>query len=293
MNLYSTSSIAKSIAQEIESILYGVGLLFRVFYRSKQNKSVADKISRNPGKYSKGKKLIQDVIGIRIALYFPDDVDLVVTLLKSHFNNIEIVKDAPDVFSFGPSRLNMVFSIPTEYDTSLSNYYNTDCIDNTFEVQVRTILSEGWHEVEHDLRYKCKNDWESFDNLSRMLNGVLASLETSEWTMVKIFESLAWQHYKLKQWESMLRNKFRLNFQGSHLSEELINLLNTKQELAKQLFRSNRQFVLLKIHAQTHNLPITMDNICHLTNFFEIFSEELMELMPDALHRLLLGNEAP
>jgi len=290
MNICSVSSIAKSVARDIESILYGVGLLFRVFYRAKQENSVSNKVKNNPGKYLKNGKLIQDIIGIRIVVYFPDDIDLVVSLLKSHFSNIEVVKDAPDVCSFGPSRLNMVFNLPSEYGDSLSSYYSVDCIDDSFEVQIRTILSEGWHEVEHDLRYKCKHDWGPFDDLSRMLNGVLASLETSEWTMVKIFENLSWQHYKLKQWEPMLRNKFRLNFQGSHLSQNIIDMLDKDQDLSKYLFRSNRHSVISKIHARSLAIPITIDNICYLTNFFEIGSKKLLEVMPDALHRFLLNN---
>nr|WP_255419996.1 MULTISPECIES: hypothetical protein [Parabacteroides] len=27
-------------------------------------------------------------------------------------------------------------------------------IDSTFKIQVRTTLSEGWHEIEHNMRYK-------------------------------------------------------------------------------------------------------------------------------------------
>ncbi|MBK7959276.1 MAG: hypothetical protein IPK03_14995 [Bacteroidetes bacterium] len=34
---------------------------------------------------------------------------------------------------------------------------NNSLVDSTFEVQLRTILSEGWHEIDHDLRYKSIN----------------------------------------------------------------------------------------------------------------------------------------
>ena len=287
MNIYSTNSIAKSVAKDIETYIYGMGLLSRVFYRAKHEHSVADKIRRTPGKYSKGGKLIQDIIGVRIAVYFPDDLDLVVSILNAHFDNIEVVKDNLDVCNFGPTRLNMVFSLPLDYGSSIGGFYGVDCIDDTFEVQVRTVLSEGWHEVEHDLRYKCHQDWLPYSDLSRMLNGVLATLETSEWTMVKIFENLAWQHYKSKQWEPMLRNKFRLNFQGTHLSQDIVNLLDQDPDLAKTLFRSNRLSLLSKIHKKSLPIPITMDNICHLVNYFEIGSERLMELMPSSFYIIL------
>ena len=32
------------------------------------------------------------------------------------------------------------------------NEFDAALIDNTYEIQLRTVLSEGWHEVEHDLR---------------------------------------------------------------------------------------------------------------------------------------------
>ena len=45
-------------------------------------------------------------------------------------------------------------------------------IEPTFKIQIRTVFSEGWHEVEHDLRYKCKDDWEGCELYSHTLNGI-------------------------------------------------------------------------------------------------------------------------
>ena len=73
-----------------------------------------------------------------------------------------------------------------------------DLIDNTYEVQIRTILSEGWHEVEHDLRYKCKEEWNEFKEESRLLNGIYATLESSEWSMLTLFDRLSYSQYKNK-----------------------------------------------------------------------------------------------
>lgn len=73
-----------------------------------------------------------------------------------------------------------------------------DLIDNTYEVQIRTILSEGWHEVEHDLRYKCKEEWNEFKEESRLLNGIYATLESSEWSMLTLFDRLSYSQYKIK-----------------------------------------------------------------------------------------------
>lgn len=73
-----------------------------------------------------------------------------------------------------------------------------DLIDETYEIQIRTILSEGWHEVEHDLRYKCKEEWNNFQEESRLLNGIYATLESSEWAMLTLFEKLSYSQYKME-----------------------------------------------------------------------------------------------
>lgn len=49
----------------------------------------------------------------------------------------------------------MVFSsFPGYLAKTIVNPMLSDYIDDTFEVQVRTNSFEGWHEIEHDLRYK-------------------------------------------------------------------------------------------------------------------------------------------
>ncbi|WP_202796549.1 hypothetical protein, partial [Thermophagus xiamenensis] len=63
-------------------------------------------------------------------------------------------------------------------------------IDNTFEVQLRTILSEGWHEVDHSLRYKCKDDWKDYPDQERLLNGIYAALETNDSTLKSLFREI-------------------------------------------------------------------------------------------------------
>lgn len=107
--------------------------------------------------YRSGKSLIQDMIGIRIVLYFQDDVDA----LAFFYSCGEVVSSSIDEFdtsTFRPQRLNLTCNLPTEliddFRKSLPEEF-APYIDNTYEMQIRTVFSEGWHEVEHDLRYKC------------------------------------------------------------------------------------------------------------------------------------------
>lgn len=141
-----------------------------------------------------------------------------------------------------------------------------DLIDNTYEVQIRTILSEGWHEVEHDLRYKCKEEWDEFKEESRLLNGIYATLESSEWSMLTLFDRLSYSQYKNKVWNSMLRNKMRVRFADKGLSEELCEYLSNNNNTAKLLYRANRTKILKLVMEKGFAYPLTYDTVLHLIN---------------------------
>ncbi|MFV0581334.1 MAG: hypothetical protein ACK5N4_04745 [Parabacteroides gordonii] len=74
---------------------------------------------------------------------------------------IDLEHDKMDIANFNPERINMVCRLQNEQLKEFNtwkNRYNESFkrIDSTFEIQVRTTLSEGWHEIEHNMRYKCK-----------------------------------------------------------------------------------------------------------------------------------------
>src|SRR5690606_30312102 len=133
-------------------------------------------------------------------------------------------------------------------------------VDNTFEVQIRTILSEGWHEIDHDLRYKRKDDWIGFDRENRAINGVYATLETSEWTLLKLFEELAYKHYKTGNVSAMLHNKFRVRLKESSLDNDLIEYIGSNQTLIKRIYRFDRIRLLECISLRPY-MPISISNL--------------------------------
>lgn len=279
--------LAQAIQQQIVNQMDRLGVLSRVFARAKSKVSLEQKLGRQPGKYSAGAKLIQDAIGARVIVYFGDDIDMVRHVLEKHFQLIETVRDEPDPNEFGPTRLNLVFRLPGDQAPYITDHYGVDCIDDTFEVQIRTILSEGWHEIEHDQRYKHKNDWDDFPDLSRTLNGIVATLETCDWSMIKIFDELAYRNYRQQAWPQMIRNKFRLRFDDQLLSAEIHNLLDGDPNIAKRLFRSDRRRILLSLAESDIRLPLTLDNMCFLVNHFALGHEALTELADPIIRDLL------
>ena len=91
-----------------------------------------------------------------------------------------------------------------------------DRIEPTFEIQIRTVFSEGWHEVEHDLR-----------------------------NMKAIFADMERQNFKHSNYTAMLRNKFHLRFTSDSLSEKLNDYLKKNRHLAEAAQNSDRLIVTL------------------------------------------------
>lgn len=152
-------------------------------------------------------------------------------------------------------------------------------VDRSFEVQIRTILSEGWHEVEHDLRYKRKTDWQGSDDLSRGLNGVLATLETAEWSMRKIFDELAYKHYKNRKWDGLIHSALRMRI-ISPLSQNVLRVFESTPYAAHELIRINRTEVISALSKLAPRIPLFADNIIFVWNKISIKNEELKTLTP-------------
>ena len=254
--------IAAELRREIEDLLSGIGILFRVFARGKDELSLRAKLERTPGKYHAEGKLIQDAIGVRIALYFQDDISIVKSILESKFriDSGASTIDRPERDQFSVTRYNLVFRLPSEHADNFSRIRGDAPLDSTFEVQLRSILSEGWHEVEHDLRYKAKGNWDGHDDLSRVLNGIVATLETSEWNMGKVFEELAYRHYKMRNWQGMLPSILRMRLKGE-ITEPIVHAINSNIEIAKELLRINRPKLLKQLARAKPKLPVTADNV--------------------------------
>lgn len=280
MSSINAELVMKDISETISTKLSDVGLMFRIFSRAKTQQSLEKKLNSDE-EYGKSKKL-QDLIGVRVVLYFNDDIETVREILSGEFSerkaDASIDKNKKEEFK--ATRFNIVYELGSELTTQLSLGKQADKIDNTFELQIRTIFSEGWHEVEHDLRYKCQDDWQGFDNQSRRLNGVYATLETSEWTMIKIFDELAYSHYKNKDWSAMFRQKFRLRFIDESLSQDLENIFKSDNELAKRFFRLDRTKLIREMSNRGFFFPMKLQNLIYFANIAKIQDDRISKLTP-------------
>jgi ppGpp synthetase/RelA/SpoT-type nucleotidyltranferase len=281
------SSIAETYRIEVENLLFNVGILCRVFGRGKSDRSLKKKLEKDAGKYHIGGKLIQDSIGLRIAVYFPEDVSIVKELLCAHFEHDaqSSTIDLPSDSTFSVVRYNLIFRVSQEDRAQFMRLAGSYPIDPTFEVQIRTILSEGWHEVEHDLRYKCKDHWVKQQDLSRTLNGVMATLETAEWSMTRVFDELAYRHYKSANWAAMLHTTLKMRLPPS-LSPKIEEILTASPDVAKKLSRIDRKKVMRALFALETKIPVSIDNVVYLWNFVSLRDSRLTHLTEDFLQEL-------
>lgn len=282
MGGWNSEAVRKSVVERITSDLDRVGLMYRIFSRSKDRYSLRRKIEADSN-YGLTKK-IQDLIGIRVVLYFNDDIDTVRNVVSRAYeersNDVSIDEVKND--EFRALRYNIVYSLNNDLSSLLSLRDDANTIDTTFELQIRTIFSEGWHEVEHDLRYKCKSDWEGFDEQSRRLNGVYASLETNEWTMIKIFEELAYSHYKKNEWPAMFRQKFRLRFSDMTLDESISDIFKDVS-IVKKFFRISRAELIGDMINKDFCYPIHLSNIIYFANLTKINNEQILAITPSLM----------
>lgn len=286
-------TILGSIVEQLESDLSRCGFMYHIFWRTKSERSIKEKLGKKAEGYRRDGKKMQDLLALRITLYFSDDVEILHQYLRAQNNYLDETTDTDDDRTFCPKRLNLVMRVPDEWQKNMTDYLQreyaecADLLDTTYEIQIRTILSEGWHEVEHDLRYKCQEDWADFRDESRLLNGIFATLESSEWSMLTLFDKMAYSFYKKRNWTNMLRNKMRLRFMDKGLSESVNNYLTAHPNIGKSLYKVRRKKVIDFVLNNDFQFPLQYDTVMHLLNRVEINDSELKALEKAPLRVML------
>lgn len=241
------SRIDNELAREVSEYLRKAGIMHHITKRTKKIHSLNQKLRK--ADYHNGTKKIQDIIGIRIDVYYVEDI----AICKKLFSDWDMIGDWETIDikdnTFNPLKNNAVFRIPEEYLKYIDSEIFDYPIDKTYEIQIRTMSFEGWHEIEHDLRYKLKkrdvdnNIWnEEFAfEYSRRLNAVVATLELCDNEMESIFVGMAEKLFENKKWDEYIRFKLRLRFSGEQLLDSYAEMLNRDNELAEGLKKLEKE----------------------------------------------------
>lgn len=279
-------STVKPLEHEIRKYLNKCGLFYKVFVRIKKSNSIIEKIEERKQQGRKDYKL-QDLIGIRIVLYFKNDIELCEKLIQQHFKVDNKSIDDPDVEKFKAHRINYVCKLPENVKVNFDERVWEYPIDQTFEIQIRTIFSEGWHEIEHDFRYKCLDEWKDFGDQSRILNGILATLENCDWAISSLFEQMAYEDYKRSKWIPMLKNVFRIRIEDAEDMQNILSYFDENKDVAKAFFRLDRQDFLLKLSDVKISIPLKLRNLVYIANAYQVRDKYILDITPETILKLM------
>jgi putative GTP pyrophosphokinase len=278
------NSIINSFITKIEKPINHAGILVRIFGRVKSCASLKNKL--NIKTYGMDHK-IQDLFGVRITVYFKDDIEICKAIMQRIFQVDNISEDRGNETTFKSEKLNIVCKIPDDIKEELEESLFQGIIDDTFEIQIRTVFSEGWHEVEHDMQYKCQNEWNNEeDDVKRSFNGIYATLITCDWAIIKLFDDRAYTKYKNKDWVSMLRNKFRIKFSSSSINEVFLK----NDGFMKEVFKMDREQIVYLLSCC--DLPLTMDNFLYIANSIFIKNKDIeaSEIIEKSVRNILKNS---
>ncbi|MDO4297774.1 MAG: hypothetical protein Q4C59_04750 [Lachnospiraceae bacterium] len=278
--------VPKIVEQDLKRIisdrLEQCGLYFRVFSRIKTATSIAHKFELK--EYGEERK-IQDLVGVRINVYFDDDVDICRNIMENTFDAVEWSTSERSEEEFKPAKLNGVFRLPRYLKAEISADTWDMYIDDTFEIQIKTMFFEGWHEIEHDMRYKGEELWKDYRSFSRYLNSIIATLELCDKSMVTLFEDLGHALYKSGRWSDMIKSHFRLKLGDASLYPEVEQFLNENKEqggnLAKKIYKTSKWTLVEQLLRKTRKIPINVNTIIALLNDSQFHNSRLTAIFKE------------
>lgn len=221
------AEIARIANSKLESVIANRGIKAIVSYRAKRPDRLKDKLTQRieEKKYKKIQDIFDDIIdlaGVRIALYFPSDRELVDEIVTDLF---EINKKKKFPESSHSPKYTKRFSgyWATHYRVTLKStnkehkrYQNTQ-----FEIQVASVLMHAWAEVEHDLVYKPLSGGLSDEELAILdqINGLVLSGEIA---LEQLQKAMTKRTKKSKE----ITDKYELtNFIVNSLNKNYLNKL--------------------------------------------------------------------
>ena len=283
IDMAELNELCENLRNALRELLTSCGMYFRIFCRVKSAASIAKKIKQGHYGTVENPKKIQDLIGLRIILYYYDDLSICRNIMENTFQIVgKWSRSRYSVDEFRATKINGVFRFPDEYFGLRRKSVWRLPIDTTFEIQFRTVFFEGWHEIEHDMRYKShlSDDefWEDSVELSRILNCILANLELSDWSLVQLFDQLSYNHYKNRNWELMLKSKFRIKMDdNSSLDERILAVFDRDKTIAKEFFKAPRQTLMTELLKLDHPRP-DYNLIVKLLNKRVVHNPEIAEI---------------
>lgn len=198
-------SFAREVEHQVKLLLDSCGISYNsIGHRVKTRASLAEKIDRKNGKYSKLED-ITDIAGVRVITYYSEDVDCVADIIESEFdvdriNSID-KRAALEPDKFGYCSVHYVVKMSSERLAlrEFQMYQGMSC-----EIQIRSVLQHAWAEIEHDTGYKSEKPIPR--ELRRSFSRIAGLLEIADKEFNTIRRELS--EYKKEATEKISKEEF-------------------------------------------------------------------------------------
>ncbi len=255
----------------IEELLRSAGIhVHLIESRTKEFDSFKEKLKRKKEAYHSLSDMT-DLSGLRVIVYYPEDIEKVIKLIRSEFEIDEknsIVKgDEFNSNEFGYKSFHIVFNI-SKNRTTLSEWrqYN----DFKCEIQIRTVLQHAWASISHTLQYKTTHD-------------IPKSLQRKLFRLAGLFELADEQFSEINKAHLILVSQIQK--ENIETSKRDLNLLSMEQLIAKSTTVKKIYDIALKVGftdrlsglGQVDNNEVdTISDVITLCEHFQI--ESIMSL---------------
>lgn len=159
-------SLGKEIHDDLSIMIKKQGFAMKISYRVKETDSIIKKIYRKESSYES----IHDKVGVRIVVYFKDQLYLIDSLIGQRFNG-KINKREDMAEKLGEAAFGYQ---SIHYDVCEFR----DGKELFCEIQLRTICQDNWSELSHALAYK--NEFDIPLNIKREINALSAIFELAD-----------------------------------------------------------------------------------------------------------------
>lgn len=212
----SLASISRKLTRDLDH----EGCTYSLRSRIKSLESFLEKYRQQREPAGRAKEKVKDLLGVRIAVPFLEDVDTVLKVIQRRFDVVEIEWKADKLSfrEFAYDSVHVIIASPRTAEIELP----PGCL-NGCEVQIRTILQDAWAEVEHELIYKSTAYFPD-DSMGKKLAALNASLTLSD----IIFQELRDHQRALRQWGSERFHELRKKAAFPDASELLDEVVSRK-----------------------------------------------------------------
>jgi ppGpp synthetase/RelA/SpoT-type nucleotidyltranferase len=120
---------------------------------------------------------ISDIVGLRLVCLYEDEIEKIEEVLRGEFDVIDRTDKTKEIeetiSSFGYKGVHLDVKL-SDNRSSLPEY--AKFADLRFEIQIRTIVQDGWSEIDHKIKYKK----ETPDSIQRRIASLAALFEMAD-----------------------------------------------------------------------------------------------------------------